>query len=76
MMRTTVNGEADGHAFGENEETGSAFGVFGALGAELFLGPGAALIELSMTWAQIDGYVLRDTSAGSLALAVGYRLFL
>jgi hypothetical protein len=76
MMRTTVNGEADGQAFGENEETGGAFGVFGALGAELFLGPGAALIELSMTWARIDGYVLRDTSAGSLALAVGYRLFL
>jgi hypothetical protein len=76
MMRTTVNGEADGEPFGENEETGGAFGVFGALGAELFLGPGAALIELSMTWAKIDGYVLRDTSAGSLALAVGYRLFM
>jgi hypothetical protein len=76
MMRTTVNGEADGEPFGENEETGSAFGVFGALGAELFLGPGAALIELSMTWAKIDGYILRDTSAGSLSIAVGYRLFL
>ena len=76
MMRTTVNGEADGEPFGENEETATAFGLFGALGAELFLGPGAALIELSMTWAKIDGYVLRDTSAGSLALAVGYRLFL
>jgi hypothetical protein len=76
MMRTTANGAAGGQPFGENTETASSFGVFGALGAELFLGPGAALVELSMTWAKIDGYMLRDTSAGSLALAVGYRVFL
>jgi len=28
-----------------------------------------------MTWARIDGYVLRDTSAGSLGIGLGYRLF-
>jgi Outer membrane protein beta-barrel domain len=76
MMRTNVNGKAGGEPFGDNEETATEFGVFGALGAELFLGPGAALIELSMTWASIDGYILRETSAGALTLAVGYRLFL
>jgi hypothetical protein len=76
LMRTTVDGSAGGEAFGENEETATDVGLFGALGAELLLGPGAALFELSMTWAHVDGYVLRDTSAGALAVAVGYRLFL
>lgn len=76
MMRTTVDGSAGGKPFGENEETCTAVGLFGALGAELYLGPGAALVELSMTWAEIDGYVLRETSAGSLGIGLGYRLFL
>lgn len=76
LMRTTVEGSAGGEAFGENEETATDIGVFGALGAELHMGPGAALFEFSMTWAKIDGYVLRDTSAGALAVGLGYRLFL
>jgi hypothetical protein len=29
-----------------------------------------------MTWARVNGYVLRDTSAGALGIGVGYRLFL
>ncbi|HKU39472.1 MAG TPA: outer membrane beta-barrel protein [Polyangiales bacterium] len=76
LMRTLVKGSAGGEAFGENDETATDIGVFGALGAELHIGPGAALFELSMTWAKIDGYVLRDTSAGALSVGVGYRLFL
>ncbi|HKP62860.1 MAG TPA: outer membrane beta-barrel protein [Polyangiales bacterium] len=76
LMRTTVSGSAGGEDFGENDETGTDIGIFGALGAELHVGPGAALFELSMTWAKVDGYVLRDTSAGSLGVGLGYRLFL
>lgn len=76
LMRTKAKGSASGEAFGENEETATDFGLFGALGAELFVGPGAALFEVSMTWAKIDGYMLRDTSAGALAVALGYRFFL
>jgi hypothetical protein len=75
-MRTKISGSAGGQAFGANEETATHVGLFGALGAELHFGPGAALIELSMTWAHVDGYVLRDTSAGALGAAVGYRVFL
>jgi hypothetical protein len=73
LMRTKISGSAGGQAFGANEETATDVG---ALGAELHFGPGAALIELSMTWAHVDGYVLRDTSAGALGAAVGYRVFL
>jgi hypothetical protein len=76
LMRTKVSGSAGGKAFGENEETATDLGLFGALGAELHFGPGAVLFELSMTWAHVDGYVLRDTSAGALGMAVGYRAFL
>lgn len=76
LMRTLTSGSAGGKAFGDNDETATRVGIFGALGAELCLGPGAALIELSMTWARVNGYVLRDTSAGSLGIGIGYRLFL
>jgi hypothetical protein len=76
LMRTKINGSADGQPFGKNEETASSVGVFAALGTELHLGPGAVLIELSTSWAKIDGYVLRATSAGALGLALGYRIFL
>jgi hypothetical protein len=34
------------------------------------------LVELSTSWAAIDGYVLRNTGVGALGLALGYRLFL
>ena len=76
LMRTKTTGSAGGKPFGENQETATALGVFAALGTELHIGPGAALIELSMTWASVDGYVLRDTSAGSLGASVGYRIVL
>jgi hypothetical protein len=50
--------------------------VFGALGAEAHLGPGAFLFEVSLTWAKLDGYVLRDTSMGALSMTIGYRVFI
>jgi len=76
FMRTKTSGSAGGQAFGNNEETATAIGAFGALGTELHFGPGALLLELAISWAKIDGYVLRDTSAGALGLALGYRVFL
>jgi hypothetical protein len=75
-MRTKIDGSAGGQAFGPNEETVTRVGLFGALGAELHFGPGAALLELSLAWARIDNYVLRDTSVGALSISLGYRIFL
>lgn len=75
-MRTKAVGNAAAKPFGENEETTTKLGAYGALGAELHLGPGAVLLEVSMGWAKVDGYVLRDTSVGALGLSLGYRLFL
>jgi hypothetical protein len=75
-MRTKANGKASGEAFGENEETVTKIGAYAGLGVELHFGPGAVLLEASLGWAKIDGYVLRDTSAGAIGLSLGYRLFL
>jgi hypothetical protein len=75
-MRSKVKGSVGEQAFGENEETTTQFGVWGALGTEFHFGPGALLLEVSLAWAKIDGYVLRDTSAGALGGSIGYRLFL
>ncbi len=76
MLRTKISGKAGSSSFGDNEETATKIGAFGALGAELHFGPGAVLCEVSLAWVKLDGYVLRDTSAGALGLALGYRLFL
>ncbi|MFW6368960.1 MAG: hypothetical protein ACOC0J_00055, partial [Myxococcota bacterium] len=74
LMRSLVSAEAGGEPFGDNEETETRAGVYAAAGTELALGPGALLAELGMGWAKIDGYVLRDTSAGALNLSIGYRM--
>jgi hypothetical protein len=76
LMRTKISGKAGGESFGSNQETDTRIGVFGALGAELHVGPGAVLLEASLAWAKLDGYVLRNTSAGALGVALGYRIFL
>lgn len=76
MMRTTVKGSVDGESFGENEETSSKFGAYFSLGADFFLGPGALLAELQICHTPVDAFVLRDTNASALNLAVGYRLML
>ncbi|MEN9579510.1 MAG: hypothetical protein RJA70_2519, partial [Pseudomonadota bacterium] len=62
--------------FGKNFETGGAGGFFGALGGELHLGPGAALLELQASSASIDQFMLRNTNAGALSVSLGYRIFL
>jgi len=73
LMRTRVEGEIDGEPFGRNEETGSAIGPLFSVSGELALGPGAALLELQLSHASVDAFVLRDTNVAALALLVGYR---
>jgi hypothetical protein len=74
--KTTVNGETSGEPFGEYTETGTSVGAYGALGGDLFVGPGSILLELQFGWASIDRYVLRETNTSTLNIAVGYRFFL
>jgi len=76
MQRITTSGTAGGESLGKNEETSTDVGAYFAVGADFFLGPGAVLAELQIAQASLDGYVMRDTNASSLNLAVGYRLML
>lgn len=76
MMSTEVSGEAGGQAFGTNTETADDFGLYAALGGELHIGPGAALLELQWSRVQVDQYILRNTNVSALNVALGYRLFL
>lgn len=76
LMRTEVSGEGGGEAFGDNEETATEAGFFAAVGGELFVGPGALLLEVQLGYASLDGFVMRDTNVGALNVMLGYRLFL
>lgn len=76
LLNTKVKGASGEEGFGENEETQVDFGLAAMAGGEFFLGPGAILAELSFGWAQLDGFVMRDTNLGALNLTVGYRLVL
>ena len=76
LTRTDIRGHAAGAGFGENEETSTDYGFLLGGGAELFAGPGAAFAELQLGFASVDNYVLQDTNAGAMNLAVGYRMFL
>ncbi|HEX2733872.1 MAG TPA: outer membrane beta-barrel protein [Polyangiaceae bacterium] len=81
MMRTEIDGSvtpSKGEAlpFGTNDETGSTFGFYGALGAEYYLGPGGILLEIQTGQASTDQFILRNTNVSTLNVAVGYRLFL
>lgn len=76
LLNTKVKGSAGGQSYGDNNETRNAFGLALLGGAELYLGPGALLAELSFGWASVNGFVLRNTNLGALNLAVGYRLML
>ena len=74
--RTKIEGEADGADYGQNDETDTRFGIVGAIGAEVTLiGPGALTAELQMGWVGMDGFVLKETNASAINLAVGYRVY-
>jgi len=76
LLDTKIKGSVGGQAYGRNEETQTRFGLLLLGGAELYLGPGALLGELSFGWASVNSFVLRNTNFGAWNLAVGYRLML
>lgn len=74
--KTTVEGFSGAESFGEYQETGTTIGAYGALGGDLFVGPGSILLEFQFGWSKVDEYVLRDTNNAALNIALGYRFFL
>ena len=76
LVESTIDGTAGGVPFPESRETATSGGFYGALGAEVYLGPGGAFFEVQSTYAPQDGFILRDTHASGVYLALGYRLFI
>ncbi len=76
MMKTTADGTGGGQAFGQNTEQSTEIGFAAALGGELRLGPGTALLELGFQWAKLDQRITGDVGATALSAQIGYRLFL
>ncbi len=75
LMETEVTGTGGGEPFGQNDETATEPGFYAALGGDLFVGPGALLLELQLGYSPLDGFIMRDTNTGALNLALGYRFF-
>ena len=75
LLRTVVHGDA-GSPFGKNEETASRVGLWGAIGSEFYLGPGALVVEVAGAYSGLNGFIVRDSSTGGLSGALGYRFFI
>ena len=74
MLHTKAEGESDsGNSFGTNEQFETRFGVSVAIGGELYIGPGAVLIEAGFTFGNLDGYITGNTSSAALEILTGYR---
>ena len=74
LLRTTVNGTSGEAQLGENRQYDTQAGLALATGAELRLGPGAALAELHFGAGPLRGLVTGDVSAGAVGLLLGYRM--
>jgi hypothetical protein len=74
VISSQVRGDVAGQSFGTNTEHGYQHGFYAAVGADVFVGPGAVLAELQLAYAQPNALTLRDANVGALQLLVGYRL--
>ena len=76
LTSTEVTGASGDEPFGDVfVEQGTDLGAYGALGVDVFIGPGSILAEINTGWAPVGRFVLQDTSTGMLDIAVGYRMF-
>ena len=54
---------------------GTEVGLSVALGGELYVGPGALLLDIVFVYVPLDDLVFQDTSSTSIDLLLGYRFF-
>ena len=72
FLRSTVRG--DGPTFSETTEQSTKIGVGVPLGAELALGPGAAIAELLIQYGGLDHTATGTSNTGGASLSLGYRM--
>ena len=76
LLKTTMEGEADGQAFGTYTEKSTEYGIFGGLGGEWHTEYGALLLELQGGYAAYGRTIFESSAVGTLALQLGWRFFL
>jgi hypothetical protein len=76
LLKTTMEGEAGGQAFGTYTEKSTEYGIFGGVGGEWHTEYGALLLELQGGYAAHDRTVFESSAVGTLALQLGWRFFL
>ena len=60
----------------DNTQFSAAFGIYGALGAQIRLGPGGLFIEGGYQWAALKHRITGDADMGAIRFALGYRVAL
>lgn len=76
FLKTTSSGSKAGQSFAEYTEKSTQVGVFGVVGGEYVLGPGAIFLDVDLGYAKLPHQITGDASTGNLAALVGYRFFL
>lgn len=76
FLRSTVKGSSGGMAIAETTEQSGKVGFGVPAGAELRLGPGAAIAELLFEYGSLDHSATGPSNTGALNLLLGYRFVL
>ena len=56
-----------------NTQFSAKFGIYGALGALIRLGPGDLFVEAGYQWSGLDHIITGDSNVGALRLVLVYR---
>jgi hypothetical protein len=57
-----------------NSQFSTAFGLYGAAGVQIRLGPGGLFAEAGYQWSQLQHRITGDASLGALRFVIGYRV--
>lgn len=76
LLRSTVKGSSGGATIAETSEESTRVGLGIPAGAELRLGPGAAIAELLFEYASLPHTATGPSNTGGLNLMLGYRFVL
>jgi hypothetical protein len=76
LLKSTVRSNTGAPSFQETTEKSSKFGFGVPLGAELRLGPGAAIAEVLLQYGGLDHTATGSSNTGGASLSLGYRIVL
>ena len=75
FLETMTGGSAGGRSFLDNRETSTRLGAAGAVGAELRLGPGAAVGAVEVGGSDLPHLITGNVQTTAVSVEIGYRVF-